>query len=135
MPDTIELQEAYAPVSIDMLDELTNRVRDDEWDALATRIHDINDEKGFWGPPEMMDKYVAKLMLVVTEVAEITEALRKGQGSRKVTEEFSDLFIRSLDLFSVLAEIGEADPGLYSVILEVVERNQARPPKHNHRWG
>lgn len=121
------------------VDKLEDKIRIEEqryaWDELATEIHPTNVKNGFWGPPEMMDKYVAKLMLVVTEVSEVTEALRKSQGADKVTEEFSDIFIRSLDLYGKLVDAGEASPGLYGVLLEKMHTNAARPPKHGNRWG
>lgn len=107
----------------------------DRWDKLAREIHPINVKNGFWGPPELMDKYVAKLMLIVTEVAEVTEALRKSQGANKVTEEFADIFIRALDLFGELVDVGEANPELYGVLLDKIRANAERPPKHGNRWG
>lgn len=102
---------------------------------LARRIHPTNVSKGFWGPPEMMDKYVAKLMLMVSEVSEIMEALRKSQGKENVTKEFSDLFIRSLDLYHVLVEAGEAAPGLDDIMISKMQENEQRPTKHGNRWG
>lgn len=101
----------------------------------AKRIHATAVAKGFWGPPEMMDKYQAKLMLVVTEVAEITEALRKNQGPAKVTEEFADLFIRGLDAHYTLAEAGLATPDLALSIQSKMEKNDAREALHGHLWG
>lgn len=114
-----ELQQAYAP----------------EWSNLSDDIHEINADKGFWAPPEMMDKYAAKLALVHSEVTEVLEALRKSQGPQAVTEEFADIFIRCLDLYSVLVDAGEAVPDLYDVIIDKVETNRNRPPKHGNRWG
>jgi NTP pyrophosphatase (non-canonical NTP hydrolase) len=102
---------------------------------LAERIHPTNVDKGFWGPPEMMDKYVAKLALVHSEVSEILEALRKSQGSAAVTKEFSDVFIRALDLYFVLVEAGEAEPGLDTILFDKMVENENRPPKHGNRWG
>src|SRR6478735_325261 len=93
------------------------------------------DEKGFWGEPEPMDKYVAKLGLIHSEVTEILEALRKNQGADKVTEEFADVFIRALDLHAKLAADGYATDDLYEVILSKMNKNQERPPKHGHVWG
>lgn len=134
--------EAQQAVELQRLKDLERRVheleeslKEDEWDALAAGIHPVNREKGFWGPPEMMDKYAAKMMLVVSETVEVVEALRKSQGPDKVTEEFADIFIRALDLFHVLVEAGEADPGLYGILLEKLKVNAARPPKHGNRWG
>lgn len=147
--DSDELRVAFGPRDQDVkaiaqLKSIEQRVAEleaeldndaDSWDKLADDIHVVNDEKGFWGPPVMMDKWQAKLMLVVTEVAEITEALRKSQGTKAVTEEFADLFIRSLDIFKVLVDAGEADPYLYKVLLDKVEVNKNRPVKHGNRWG
>lgn len=127
-----EMEEKYKKLKYEAR---VKELEDEILDLLADEIHPTNVKNGFWAPPEMMDKYVAKLMLVVTEVAEITEALRKGQGKDKVTEEFADLFIRALDLFSVLTNAGEADPYLYKVILDKMETNANRPPKHGNRWG
>lgn len=119
----------------DSLSERLEQLRRKDWDELAARIHPTNVANGFWGDPEMMDKYVAKLMLVVTEIAEITEALRKSQGADRVTEEFSDAIIRLLDLFHVLVEVGEANPELYGILLDKIKKNAERPPKHGNRWG
>lgn len=105
------------------------------FDQLAAEIHPVNVEKGFWAEPVMMDKYAAKLALVHSEVTEVLEALRKSQGSDKVTEEFADIFIRCLDLYGTLVEAGEADAGLYEVMLTKMENNKNRPAKHGNRWG
>lgn len=105
------------------------------FDRLATEIHIINVDKGFWGPPEMMDKYAAKLALIHSEVTEVLEALRKSQGTDKVAEEFADIFIRCLDLYETLVIAGEADPGLFEIMERKIEENKNRPPKHGNRWG
>jgi NTP pyrophosphatase (non-canonical NTP hydrolase) len=83
----------------------------------------------------MMDKYVAKLALIHSEVTEILEALRKSQGSDKVTEEFADVLIRTYDLYGELVNAGEADPELYAVMMKKIETNKTRPAKHGNRWG
>lgn len=105
------------------------------FDWLSNEIHETNVEKGFWGTPETMDKYVAKLCLVHSEVSEVMEALRKGQGSDKVTEEMADILIRLFDLYAVLVDAGEADPDLYRVMQDKMKANKERPPKHGNRWG
>jgi NTP pyrophosphatase (non-canonical NTP hydrolase) len=105
------------------------------FDALGSQIHETNVEKGFWGDPEIMDKYAAKLALIHSEVTEVLEALRKSQGPDKVTEEFADVLIRTLDLYSTLVEAGEADPELYQVMLDKMKANKERPSKHGNRWG
>lgn len=92
-------------------------------------------EKGFWSPPEPMDKYQAKLMLVTTEVAEISEALRKRKGRYKVTEECADVVIRLLDLHYVLVRDGEASPDLEQEIIKKMSTNEKRPVLHGNMWG
>lgn len=107
----------------------------DQFDLLASEIHPTNVEKGFWGPPELMDKYVAKLCLIHSEVSEVMEALRKSQGTDKVTEEFADILIRLFDLYGELVEVGEADDSLYEVMKNKMDVNKARVSKHGNRWG
>lgn len=105
------------------------------FDTLSAEIHVTNVDKGFWGEPEMMDKYVAKLALIHSELTEVLEALRKSQGPDKVTEEFADVLIRTFDLYGVLVEAGEADPELWGIMRDKMEVNAARAPKHGNRWG
>ena len=93
------------------------------------------DIKGFWGEPEMMDKYAAKLALVHSEVTEILEALRKSQGADKVTEEFADVFIRCFDLHGKLVDDNLATDDLFETIIRKAKANADRPPKHGHVWG
>jgi NTP pyrophosphatase (non-canonical NTP hydrolase) len=117
------------------LDALEESVEVAKWDVMFEDIHSINKEKGFWGEPEMMDKYVAKIGLIHSELTEILEALRKSQGTDKVTEEFADVLIRTFDLYHVLVEAGEADPHLFKVMNDKIETNRSRAPKHGNRWG
>lgn len=134
MPSSEELQGAYGLITEDFISAVSLETTP-IFDQLAAEIHPVNVDKGFWGPPVMMDKFAAKLALVHSEVTEVLEALRKSQGSDKVTEEFADIFIRCLDLYGTLVEAGEADPGLYAVMLRKMEDNKNRPPKHGNRWG
>lgn len=106
-----------------------------QFDRLGKEIHETNVEKGFWSEPVMMDKYVAKLALIHSELTEVLEALRKSQGTDKVTEEFADVLIRTFDLYDTLVEAGEADPELFGVMRDKMEVNKSRAPKHGNRWG
>lgn len=152
MPDSRELADAYSTRIEDENNEARERfenelsklerrldalhaAKEDAFDKIAAEIHPTNREKGFWGEPEMMDKYVAKLALIHSEVTEVMEALRKSQGSYKVTEEFADILIRLFDLYYVLVHAGLADPRLEKVMRKKMETNAARPAKHGHVWG
>ena len=104
-------------------------------DSLSHQINKTAVDKGFWTEPEFLDKVAGKLALVHSEVTEVLEALRKSQGTDKVTEEFADIFIRCLDLYKVLVDNGYADQGLEEVIKAKMVTNDARPPKHGHVWG
>lgn len=127
--------EAEIESLMSMANDLNDTLIRGFFDNLADEIHPVNVEKGFWEEPVMMDKYAAKLALVHSEVTEVLEALRKNQGSDKVTEEFADIFIRCLDLYGTLVEAGEADPNLYGVMQDKLEVNKNRPAKHGNRWG
>lgn len=132
-PSDEEMQAYHAKVKV--LEEKARYLARKQFDYLSHEIHETNVEKGFWKEPEMMDKYAAKLALIHSEVTEVLEALRKSQGSDKVTEEFADVLIRTFDLYSTLVEAGEADPDLYGVMRDKMETNKNRAPKHGNRWG
>ena len=124
--------------SIEELQSLSTALESEsrkQFDRLGKEIHETNVEKGFWSEPVMMDKYVAKLALIHSELTEVLEALRKSQGADKVTEEFADVLIRTFDLYDTLVEAGEADPELFGVMREKMEVNKSRAPKHGNRWG
>ena len=104
---------------------------------LAKELHETSVSKGFYDDVDMtlFAEQCERLALIHSEVTEVLEALRKSQGPDKVTEEFADVLIRLFDLYHVLVEAGEADPGLMDVVNAKVEVNRNRPPKHGNRWG
>lgn len=102
---------------------------------LAVRTHQTARDKGFYADPEIMDKVAGKLALVHSEVTEVLEALRKNQGADKVTEEFTDILIRTLSLHEWLVDLGLATDDLDETMAMVMDRNDARPALHGHKWG
>ena len=94
--------------------------------VLASDIHDESVSAGWWD--DGRDKYVlaTKLMLVVSEVAEAMEGLRKDQWDdhlphRKMLEvEVADALIRLLDFATAL------DMNIGSAVMEKLEYNRNR---------
>ena len=75
-------------------------------DDLAEQLHETAKTKGFW-PEEVDDIFIAKqCMMIVSEVTELMEAIRKDRGEEEVAMETADIFIRTLDLYAGLVEAG-----------------------------
>jgi NTP pyrophosphatase (non-canonical NTP hydrolase) len=102
---------------------------------FAKRTHETAKSKGFYADPVIMDKVAGKLALVHSEVTEVLEALRKDQGKDKVTQEVVDILIRTLSLHEWLVELDLATDDLDDIMGMVMDRNDARPSMHGHRWG
>ena len=67
---------------------------------MAIELHEAAVEKGFW-PEDIDDIFVAKqCMMIVSEVTEVMEAVRKDRGSEEIAKEFADILIRTLDLYA-----------------------------------
>lgn len=100
-------------------------------DALAANIQARNAAKGFWDEGKTRNK-LAMHMLMVTEIAETTEATRRvtPQMSAKIPdfteeeEELADLVIRALDY------AGGFELRLGDAILAKLKYNATRPHKH-----
>lgn len=120
-----ELQESYVALAD----------KDSFFKHIASRIHINSVKKGFYDDPVPLDKVAAKLALVHSEVTETLEALRKNQGAAAVTEEISDILIRTLDLHCWLVELGLATGDLDATMERKMVKNENRPPKHGHAWG
>lgn len=68
---------------------------------LAREIRDINHGNGFdW--PNDTKSIMSALMLIVTEVAEAAEEVRKPTREDHLVEELADIVIRVLDLAEAL---------------------------------
>lgn len=98
-------------------------------DEVANYCHAIAESKSFWDYEASPDVYLAKMALVHSEVSEILEAYRKEMGAKKITEEFADVFIRLVDLWSAMNEDG-LTTSLREAILDKIENNKSRPKKH-----
>lgn len=96
---------------------------------LATEAYAIGKANGFHEDEDVADDHVlrayARLALITTEVAEVTEELRlQTIDWVKVTDELSDIIIRTVDF----AEVHKLDIG--QAVVAKMEKNRKRPYKH-----
>ena len=82
--------------------------------------------KGFYTPTSIEEDFylLAKIMLVVTELGEAAEAVRK-HDMENFSEELADTLIRIYDI------CGRMDIDLGKAIAEKMAVNEGRPYKHN----
>lgn len=107
---------------------------DNVFDNLAINLHEIAVEKGFW-PEDIDDIFIAKqCMMIVSEVTEVMEAIRKDKGEEEITKEFADILIRTLDLYAGAVEAGYTKLSLDQALREKVDFNKTRPEKHGVRF-
>jgi NTP pyrophosphatase (non-canonical NTP hydrolase) len=107
---------------------------DNVFDNLAINLHEVAVEKGFW-PEEVDDIFIAKqCMMIVSEVTEVMEAIRKDKGEEEITKEFADILIRTLDLYAGAVEAGYTKLSLDQALREKVDFNKTRPEKHGVRF-
>ena len=90
---------------------------------LAEEIAAWRKKKGFKTSWKNMPE---KLMLVVTELAEAMEAIRKDDG-QNFNEEIADTFIRLLDI------CGSVGIDIEDEIKSKMAVNEKRPHKHNKK--
>jgi NTP pyrophosphatase (non-canonical NTP hydrolase) len=104
------------------------------FDELAKTLHDTAQAKRFW-PDKVDDIFIAKqCMMIVSEVTEVMEAVRKSKGSEEVTKEIADILIRTLDLYQGMRINGYLDHSLDIMFEEKTEYNKSRPEKHGVRF-
>ena len=107
---------------------------DNVFDNLAINLHEVAVEKGFW-PEDIDDIFVAKqCMMIVSEVTEVMEAVRKDKGEEEITKEFADIIIRTLDLYAGMVEAGYTRLSLDQALKEKVDFNKTRSEKHGVRF-
>jgi NTP pyrophosphatase (non-canonical NTP hydrolase) len=102
-------------------------------DEICELAHKTSTEKGFWDEVQdektfLLFSTCTKLMLIVTEIAEACEAIRKTETAHTLGEELADAVIRIADL----AEALKID--LDYEIKKKMEINKHRPKKHNKRF-
>lgn len=109
-------------------------------DMLAHRCYDTAVAKGFWEgvlDPELPTTIPIKLMLIVSEAAEALKADRdlhvKWERQHDTLEELADVVIRTLDLAHQVSGAG-GDESFGRILLDKMETNRARPPKHGKRY-
>ncbi len=104
------------------------------FDDLAIQLHEDAVKKGFW-PEDVDDIFIAKqLMMIVSEVTEAMEAIRKDKGEEEITKEFADILIRTLDLYAGIVEAGYTRLSLDQALKEKADFNKTRPEKHGVRF-
>jgi len=104
------------------------------FDTLAYGLHQTAVEKGFW-PAEPDDIFMAKqCMMIVSEVTETMEAIRKEKGSEEIVKEIADIIIRTLDLYQGLVENGYVTESLSDTLREKSDYNKNRPERHGVRF-
>ena len=110
------------------------------FDELAMELHETAVKKGFWkviddATAEQTDIFVTKqLMMIVSEVTEVMEAIRKEKGEDEIAAEFADIIIRTLDLYAGLVEQGYTTVSLDYALDKKTGFNKTRPEKHGVRF-
>ena len=106
------------------------------FDQLADELHKDAINKGFWPPEEEVDDiFIAKqCMMIVSEVTEVMEAIRKDKGEDEIAAEFADILIRTLDLYAGLVDLGYLTKSLDYALEEKTGFNETRPEKHGVRF-
>lgn len=101
--------------------------------AFAAHTHAINQSKGFTLTPPTVEGEIAAIMLIVTELAEAVEGLRKDLMDDKITSrkmvevELADSLIRTLNL-------GQwAGYDIAGAAIEKSRYNATRAYRHGHK--
>jgi NTP pyrophosphatase (non-canonical NTP hydrolase) len=103
-------------------------------EELATELHNTAIEKGFWSH-QVDDIFIAKqCMMIVSEVTEVMEAVRKDKGSQEIVEELSDVIIRTLDLWKGMYDQGYVEHSLDDAMERKSSYNKTRPERHGVRF-
>ena len=104
------------------------------FDELAEEVHKNAIEKGFWDRTADPIFIAKQMMMIVSEVSEAMEALRKDMDPDQISDEFADIIIRTLDLYAGMAAAGYVTKSLDYAVKEKVEKNSHRPKMHKRRF-
>jgi NTP pyrophosphatase (non-canonical NTP hydrolase) len=104
------------------------------FDNLAEQIHANAVAKGFWDRPADEIFVTKQMMMIVSEVVEAMEALRKEMDPDQMSDEFADIIIRTLDLYAGMVKAGYMTKSLDSAIKQKMDKNSDRPKKHGVRF-
>lgn len=104
------------------------------FDDLARTIHANAVSKGFWDRPADEIFVTKQMMMIVSEVVEVMEALRKDMEPDQMSDEFADIIIRTLDLYAGMVDAGYMTKSLNMAIKEKMSKNENRPKKHGVRF-
>lgn len=103
-------------------------------DIWSKQIHETAVEKGFW-PEEVDDIFIAKqCMMIVSEVTELMEAIRKDKGTEEVAKETADILIRTFDLWQGMLDNGYVEGSLQATFNNKINYNKERPERHGVRF-
>ena len=103
-------------------------------DELAEKIHENAVNKGFWDRPADEIFVTKQMMMIVSEVVEAMEVIRKDMDENKLADEFADIIIRTLDLYAGLVDAGYTKQSLDYALKNKMEYNSTRPKKHGVRF-
>ena len=104
------------------------------FDNLAYELHKTAQAERFW-PEKADDIFIAKqCMMIVSEVTEVMEAVRKSKGEEEIAKEIADVLIRTLDLYAGMKKNGYLNISLDEAFAEKTQFNQTRPEKHGVRF-
>ena len=104
------------------------------FDELAEEIHKNAVDKGFWDRTADPIFVAKQMMMIVSEVSEAMEAVRKEMDPNQISDEFADIIIRTLDLYAGMVEAGYVTKSIDYAIKEKMEKNSSRPQKHGVRF-
>lgn len=115
-----ELREAYSSVA------------NTNFDDVAAELHENAKAKGFYDSLDMtqFNSQAKQLMMLVSECAEIMEALRKSKGEDAVLDECADVLVRLFDFYGALKAAGVVNRSLDEAFENKVGFNKTRPRMH-----